>query len=166
MRIALACLVGIAFSSLTGCATIFSGTAEEITVNSHPGDASVEIKAPNGNVVAKGNTPMSVDLRRGKTYTVIVSREGYSSATATIMNGGVVKSFWLNIFTGALVGWAIDYLSGAMFKFDSTSINVHLKESTSLDGTAEIYAVLTFVGEDGKQKSVSTKMEPVKVSAK
>ena len=47
---------------------------------------------------------MSVDLRRGKTYTVVVSREGYNSATATIMNGGVVKSFWLNIFTGA-VGW-------------------------------------------------------------
>ena len=57
-------------------------------------------------------------------------------------------------------------LSGAMFKFDSTSINVHLKESTSLDGIAEIYAVLTFVGEDGKQKSISTKMEPVKVSTK
>ena len=53
-----------------------------------------------------------------------------------------------------------------MFKFDSTSINVHLKESTSLDGTAEIYAVLTFLGEDGKQKSISTKMEPVKVSTK
>ena len=49
MRTALAFLVGIAFSSLTGCATIFSGTAEEVTVNSHPGNASVEIKAPNGN---------------------------------------------------------------------------------------------------------------------
>ena len=165
MRIALACLVGIVFSSLTGCATIFSGTAEEITVNSHPGDAFVEIKAPNGNVVAKGNTPMSIDLRRGKTYTVVVSREGYNSATATIKNGGVVKSFWLNMFTGLVVGWAIDYLSGAMFKFDSTSINVHLKESTSLDGTAEIYAVLTFIGEDGKQKSISKKLSK-RVAAK
>jgi hypothetical protein len=155
-----------AFAVLTGCATIFSGTADEITVNSHPGDASVKIKAPNGNVVAEGNTPMSIDLRRGKTYTVIVSREGYSPATATIMNGGIVKSFWLNVFTGVVVGWAVDYLSGAMFNFDSTSINVHLKESTSLDGTAEIYAVLTFLGVDGKQKSISTKMEPVRVSTK
>ena len=166
MRTALVFLVGIIFLSLTGCATIFSGTADEITVNSHPGDASVKIKAPNGNVVAEGNTPMSIDLRRGKTYTVIVSREGYSPATATIKNGGIVKSFWLNVFTGMVVGWAVDYLSGAMFNFDSTSINVHLKESTSLDGTAEIYAVLTFLGEDGKQKSISTKMEPVKVSTK
>lgn len=157
-----------AFAFLAGCATIFTGTAEEVTVNSHPGNASVEIKAPNGNVVAKGNTPMSIDLRRGKTYTVIVSLEGYSPATATIKNGGVVKSFWLNFLTapGIVIWGPIDYFSGAMFKFDSTSINVHLKESTSLDGIAEIYAVLTFVGEDGKQKSISTKMEPVKVSTK
>ena len=33
MRTALAFLVGITFFSLTGCATIFSGTADEITVN-------------------------------------------------------------------------------------------------------------------------------------
>ena len=165
MRTAWMLLVGVVLLFPMGCATIFSGTAEEVTVNSYPGDASVEIKAPNGHVVAQGSTPMSIDLRKGKTYTVIVSREGYSPATATIKNGGVVKSFWLNLFTGVLVGWAIDYMSGAMFKFDSTSINVHLKESTSLDGTVDLYAVISFMGKDGKQASISKKLSK-KVAAK
>ena len=48
-----------------------------------------------------------------------------------------------------------------MFKFESTTINVSLRESTSQDGTTAIYAVLTFPDEDGEQKSVTTKMEPV-----
>lgn len=142
----------------SGCATMFAGTSEQVSVSSYPSHAKVEIRT-GGALVEQGHTPLSVKLRKGKDYAVTISLEGYETKTVGIVKGGTSKAALLNLLSVPF--WIIDYATGAMFKFESTTINVSLQESTSQDGTTAIYAVLTFPDEDGEQKSVTTKMEPV-----
>lgn len=157
----LSVLVLYAFVVSVGCATVFTGTTKEISINSHPSNAKVEVRTGSA-VVSQGHTPMSVKLRKGKDYSVTISIDGYHAETVPIPKGGLSKAVYLNIFNAYFLGWAIDYLSGAMFKIEETVINVSLQESKALDGTTNVYAVLTFTDQDGKQKSISTKMDPVK----
>ena len=142
----------------SGCATVFTGTSDEVSVNSYPGNAKVEIKR-NGVLVDEGHTPMTAKLRKGKDYTVAISLEGYETKTVGIVKGGITKAAFLNLLS--LPSWAIDFFTGAMFKFESTTINVSLQESTAQDGTTAIYAILTFSDEAGEQESVTAKLEPV-----
>lgn len=146
----------------SGCATVFTGTSDEVSVNSYPGNAKVEIKTTGGALIEQGYTPMSAKLRKGKDYAVTISLEGYETKTVGIIKGGVGKASFLNLFN--ILFWGIDFVSGAMFRFESTTINVSLQESTAQDGTTAIYAILTFSDEAGEQKSVTTKMEQLRIS--
>lgn len=145
--------------ALLGCATVFTGTSDQVIVNSSPANAKVEIKTSKGALIEEGYTPLSTKLRRGKNYVVTISLEGYEPKTVGIVKGEISKAAFLNLFS--LLSWGIDYLSGALYRFESTTVNVALQESTSQDGTTAIYAVLTFPDEDGEQKSITTKLEPV-----
>ena len=156
---ALRVAVVYAFVALVGCATMLTGTTKEVSINSHPGNAKVEVKTGSA-VVSQGHTPMSTMLRKGKDYSVTISLDGYNTKTIPIPKGPLSKAAYLNLFSP--LSWAIDLISGAAFTIEETVLNVSLQESSALDGTTEIYAVLTFTDEDGKQKSISTKMEPVK----
>jgi hypothetical protein len=156
---ALRVAVVYAFVASVGCATVFTGTTKEININSHPTNAEIEVKTGSA-VVSQGHTPMSTMLRKGKDYAITISLDGYRTKTISIPKGDLSKAAYLNLFN--LLFWGIDLLSGAAFTIEETVLNVSLQESSTLDGTTEIYAVLTFTDEDGKQKSISAKMEPVK----
>ena len=154
-RIAVACV----FMGTVGCATILKGTSAPVSISSTPGSADVVIKRSDGMVVQQGQTPMTVKLGKGKDYTVTISLDGYQTETVAVLKGGIETAAFCNL--GDVAGWAVDYLTGAMYKLEPTTINVELKEVTAQDGGGSaIYAFLTIVGEDGTLQYAAVEMIP------
>lgn len=92
---------------LTSCATVFSGNSDDVTITSDPTGALVAIDG-----VPKGRTPLTVDLEKGNSYSVSVSKDGYEAGYATLTNR--VGAGWviLDIFAG-LVPVVVDAVTGA-----------------------------------------------------
>ncbi len=129
---------------LAACATIFSGTKQDVSISSAPQQASVGIvkgflpMVPNGmggvqgapqvtmGYVAQGTTPMVANLAREDEYTVIISLPGYQPAMVRIeqdFNPMVI----LNIFCLFVIGGAIDLVTGAFWDLEPEQIMVALQ---------------------------------------
>ena len=103
---------------------------------------------------------MTVKLGKGKDYSVVISLDGYQTRTASVTKSGVETVAFCNV--GSVPFWAVDYLTGAMFKLEPSTINVQLKEVTAQDGDdTAIYAFLTIVDEDGTPQYATVEMMPV-----
>jgi hypothetical protein len=96
---------------LPACASIVTGTHQEVTFNSNPDGAAVIV---NGRLI--GKTPVTAYLKKESGQNMIFKKEGYSPLTMqleTRMN----PWFWGNIITGGLVGSSTDGLSGAVYEY-------------------------------------------------
>ena len=156
MAIAMAC----AFMAMTGCATILSGTSDQISINSNPGGATVEIKTMGGLILKQGQTPFTAVLTKGKEYNITISLDGYQTETVALLKGGIETTAFCNL--GNVLFWGVDFVSGAMFKLEPGSIHINLKEVTAHDESgSEVYAILTIVDEDGTPQHSAVKMTPV-----
>ena len=118
--------------ALSGCASIFSGTTQEVEVKAAPGTRFVVTNAF-GSQVASGESPGNVALRRGAgyfsphAYKVKLSRLGYKSKTVDVVPG-MNPWYFANILLGGFVGMVIvDPLTGAMFKLYPSDIDVELE---------------------------------------
>ena len=120
-----------------GCATIFGwGGSEMVNIRSKPDQANVTITDENGTKIFEGKTPTSIPLGKkkgyfsGKTYTLKISKDGFSDKIITIdteTNGWYIGG---NLVFGGLIGWFIvDPLTGAMWTLDKNDVDVNL-EST------------------------------------
>jgi hypothetical protein len=108
--------------ALGGCASIMSGSTDQLTLNSTPNGANFLIKDENGKSVHHGSTPATVSLERGdgffdgQTYDVDFSADGYLPTTQkvdTTVNGWYVG----NLAFGGILGFLIiDPATGAMFE--------------------------------------------------
>ena len=143
-------------ASLIGCATLFTGTSEDISINSIPGGATIVVER--GNIVVfEGTTPTLAKLRRGKDYKITLSLEGYKPKTIHLPKGGISKAAFLNLLSIPM--WGIDFLTGALYRFDNKLINVTLKESSSLDSSITVEIA---VHVDGKiEQVITTELEPL-----
>ncbi|WP_353352548.1 PEGA domain-containing protein [Oceaniserpentilla sp. 4NH20-0058] len=97
---------------LSGCASIISGTSQDITFDSNPQGAKVYL---DGKIM--GTTPFTFSAAKNKYSSLRVEKEGYVSINRT-----VGKSFdpvaLINIF------WDLsttDALTGAVFKYDENN---------------------------------------------
>ena len=96
---------------LSSCSTIFSGTKQNIQINSEPSGAKIMI-----NGVEKGKTPSSVRIKKsmdGETISLI--KDGYENKIFQPETSFSEISI-LNLFN--LVFWAIDFATGALWKYD------------------------------------------------
>ena len=109
---------------LSGCATLFSGTDEEITFNSEPPGATVIVDG-----IAVGTTPTTVEVDRPglEDMDVTVQIEGYDSRTFELDKEFNTTSI-LNVFFWP--GFVIDALTGALFKYDKSTYRVDFEEGT------------------------------------
>lgn len=122
-KIILILTIIIATLSLTGCATIMTGTSHALTVNSNIPDAKVYV-----NNTYKGNTPILLDLPTDeKTYTIRVEAKGYIPYTEVLQRkaSGWV---WGNIVLGGPIGLAIDMLTGGLYVYDKDNVNSNLNK--------------------------------------
>ena len=112
------CLPLAALAMLSGCASIVSGTSQEITITSSPPGADCVVSRQ-GMMLQQVTTPASPTVQRNRhDLSVACSKSGYVTATQ-FNNSGVEPWLFGNIFIGGLVGLMIDFSTGAESRYDN-----------------------------------------------
>jgi hypothetical protein len=96
---------------INGCATIVTGTTQELSFQSNPDGALVTV---NGREI--GKTPITTTLKRGSAVPMTFSKPGYKTISmelASELNGW----FWGDIVCLGFYGSTTDGVSGAMHKY-------------------------------------------------
>lgn len=113
----------------SSCATIFTGTKDRIAFNSSPSGAIVYIDG-----IEQCKTPCSVKVKRGiDDKDVEIKLDGYETRIFELDKEFNIVSV-LNL--GNLLGWGIDVLSGAVYKYDRKTYDFTLTKSNK---TSNIY---------------------------
>lgn len=141
-----ACLA--AALTMTGCASIFSGTTQTLTFKSVPDAANITITNKLGEKIHTGSTPATVTLKRGNGYfkpagyQVTFSKEGFQ--TKTVQVKATVNGWYIaNIIFGSLIGFLIvDPITGAMYTLSPSDINT-LLDAAQLSTTKKEQQSLT-----------------------
>ncbi len=122
-----------------GCATILTGTQQDILFTSSPTSAKVVVKSSNGMEVFNGTTPATVKLPKKEEYAVTISMDGYQSVTLPISQS--FQSLYLgNIICGGLIGLVIDAVNGAMWTLEPETVAVSLSTAMSETGERRLFA--------------------------
>ncbi|GGD30798.1 PEGA domain-containing protein [Flavobacterium orientale] len=110
---------------LSSCATIISGSRQNVEITSEPSAAKVFI-----NEVEIGNTPVQKNLKRNQEYQLVLKLDGYETYETKLE-----KKFnaWYigNIAFGGLIGIIVDPITGAMHKLKPQEIDGNLKKGTT-----------------------------------
>jgi hypothetical protein len=132
-------LVSAIFASVVlacaGCATVFSGTKQEVGINSNPQRATYRVftaggalGSTKGQEVANGRTPDVVELSRKNDYIVKVKVDGYREATVKINQD---FNYWVICSAACgVIGVGIDALSGAFWKLDQDKVAITLEPAS------------------------------------
>tara|TARA_B110001454_G_C12618692_1_gene391910 strand:+ start:346 stop:852 length:507 start_codon:yes stop_codon:yes gene_type:complete len=106
---------------MTGCATIFTGTSDDIYINSNPSGAEIMIGG-----LKVGKTPATLTIKRPgfNDKEVVLKLDGYERRTFILK-----KSFnsvaILNL--AGILGWAIDFATGSIYKYEPKSYEIDLE---------------------------------------
>jgi hypothetical protein len=107
---------------LTGCATLFKGSTQEVNFNSNPQKVQVVV-----NGVVMGETPCALKLEVKKTYDIEFKAEGYKTKAYHITNH--VGAGWIVLdVLGGLVPVIIDAVTGAWYSLDQKNIDTVLEK--------------------------------------
>ena len=128
---------------VSGCASINSGTTQQVTIDSDPPGATVIIgakKKKDGkyimvNSVNAGVTPLVVELSR-KDGMVEVSKEGYETQVVDLkktMNPWV----WGDIVLTSLLSTSIDTSTGAVYQYKPGQYMVPLTPKDSAEASKD-----------------------------
>ncbi len=110
---------------LANCASILSGTSQEIFVNTNPPGADCVLNRLGTSIGSVNPTPGEVTIQKTKEdITIVCNLEGYQEATH-FSNSGIQAATWGNIVLGGGIGWAVDSARGADNYYD-TPVNITL----------------------------------------
>lgn len=137
-----------------GCATLFTGSSDTVTVNSEPSGAKVYL-----NGMYMGLTPVSPSLKRDKDYAVILKKEGYQDTSANISRSFNLVSI-LNL--GSILCWVVDLVTGAIHKFDTNGITVTMEKEGKKSALIPTTDSLVVVGPGLKKMSKDNRIIIVK----
>ncbi len=112
----------VLFFLYSGCATIFSGSKQEIKLNSTPTGATVYI---NGS--EEGTTPIKVNLKKGKEYIIEFVKDDYKKKTLRLSYSLGIGWLILDIVVG-LVGVIVDAATSNWYIFDLDYYNAVLEK--------------------------------------
>lgn len=143
---------------IIGCATIISGTKQDISVNSTPASASVTVKTVGGVGVFTGTTPATCKLERKREYIVYVRLDGFQEQQIQVshsFNAWVVG----NLVCGGVLGLVIDAVTGAMWNLEPQTIHMEMVTAYH-DGKEQLYAVLGALDDDGQLRILTIPMIP------
>ena len=134
-------LFALSLLLLGGCASIVSGSKQEVSFQSTPDNATVTV---GGRVL--GKTPMAMQLDKKSGQMVVFNKDGYKPAVADLTTD-VDPWFFGNIILGGFIGSTVDGLSGAIHKYAPNQYHVTLEKAD-----ASIYDK-----ETGKEQQVKIK---------
>lgn len=122
---------------MTSCASIISKTSYPISINSDPQRVEFIVKNKKGEEVMRNITPCTIKLdasskyMSGEKYEITFKHPDYKEQKIYI-HSRIEGWYWGNIFLGGLIGMLIvDPLTGAMYKLDTTPINIKLAAATA-----------------------------------
>jgi hypothetical protein len=125
------CLVGL----LTGCASLYCGSNQAVSIDTLPSGAEVLIYDANGEVIFKHATPCVADLKRrapstmeGARYVVLVRKDGYAPQQFPL-TGLVNRAYCCNIVN--VVGFVVDPVVGGMWTLTPEDINTKLESQNA-----------------------------------
>lgn len=102
--------------SQTGCASIITGTSQNIMINSEPSGAKV-ITDTGLTVI----TPATIRLPKGRAIVLTAQKDGYEKSTQ-VLNTSFNGWFIGNILLGGLIGMIVDLADGAYVSFDRSNV--------------------------------------------
>ncbi|MBK8651897.1 MAG: PEGA domain-containing protein [Elusimicrobia bacterium] len=120
----------LAAISLTGCASIISGTSQEVSFHSTPEGATVSVSGK-----TLGKTPVTMAIKKKSGQSLSFEKDGYKTVSLrleTRMNSW----FWGNIVLGGFLGSTTDGVSGAVNEYSPSQYMVTLEPAGTgnLDG--------------------------------
>lgn len=115
----------LALALLTGCATIVTGSSTDVSINSDPPNAEIEINGQD-----YGETPTTISLESDQSHMVELSLEGYEDETIQLRKS---TSGWLagNILLGGIPGLIIDAATGGMYVLSPEEVGTDLEKTSS-----------------------------------
>lgn len=131
MKIARLFVLSVVIICASGCATIFTGKEQIVTVATNPPGAVCELTRESQVVGTVNLTPGPVTISKAKQHVVVLcKKDGYREATASI-NPGLVGATFLSVLFGP-VGLGIDLATGAYNKYpETTTVSLTPLESTA-----------------------------------
>lgn len=109
----------------TSCATIVSGSKQNVKFASNPSAATIFIDE-----VEVGKTPFEIKLARKSEHQVMIKLEGYQTYQTTLtkkFNGWFVG----NILIGGIIGIIVDPITGAMYNLSPKEVNAEMAKGTA-----------------------------------
>lgn len=120
----ISCSLALTFL-MTSCATIVSGSKQNVKFSSNPTSATIFIDE-----VEVGKTPFEIKLARKSEHSVMLKLEGYQTYQTKL-----TKKFnaWFlgNILIGGLIGIIIDPITGAIYNLSPDEINAQMSKGTA-----------------------------------
>ncbi len=112
--------------SLSGCATIVSGTTQKLNVETTPSGATAKVS--NG---MSAQTPTVFVLERKRDYSIEISKDGYKTVNVMLRRtfNGMMTG---NLLLGGIIGGGVDAVSGASNKIVPERINLVLEEGQGI----------------------------------
>lgn len=110
---------------MTSCATIISGSKQNIKINSTPTNAFVFVDGKQ-----QGKTPLETKLERKSNHNIAIKLEGYNDFNIRLekkMNGWL----WGNILAGGIIGYIVDLSTGAVYRLTPKEINQQLGKTVA-----------------------------------
>jgi hypothetical protein len=114
-------LAGLMCVIMAGCATLFNEKDPAVSFQSNPSEAKIYV---NGNYM--GETPVALELKTDKSYTIEFRKEGYESKTYFLNNKIGVGWVVLDVL-GGFIPIIVDAVTGAWYEFDQENVVVLLE---------------------------------------
>lgn len=117
MKLKFLTIIGLATLFLSGCASIISGTSQDLTFNSNPEGAKIYL---DGKIV--GITPFTFAAKKNKYDSMRIEKKGFVS-----INRDLNKSF--DGVAAINILWDLsttDAITGAIYKYDENSYFIEM----------------------------------------
>lgn len=132
MKKLLMAAVGMMAFGSVGCATLFAPKMQTVAVQSSPADAEVYIDG-----APRGRTPLTLELKPNKTYTVVIKKPGYADQTHVLTNSVGAQWIILDVL-GGLLPIVIDAGTGSWYQLDTSVVNAPLSPTQAPAPTAAL----------------------------
>jgi hypothetical protein len=117
-----------------GCAAVFDGTTQQISINTTPPEARCKLMRLGAPIGEVSSTPGAVTIQKTKhDISIVCSKTGFVDATYQ-NHSGIAGATFANILGGIITGgiaWGIDSASGADNKYES-QVNMTLLPVASM----------------------------------
>ncbi len=112
------CIIGL-IPLVSGCATIMSGETQKINVTSS-GKPNVKFEVDG----QTAETPAVISVKREKKDKVIIVKDETCNQKKVVLPKKLNNMFLGNLLSGGVWGSTTDYITGAMWEYDS-SVNIY-----------------------------------------